>query len=165
MLRCSVKSVYALVGCAVVLIAGCSSSVPMNEQVEGTVKLDGVPLPNALVEFVPNDKTTQLPISRATTDSAGHFQLMCANEKPGAVLGSHNVLVRVGRGGDGSKADEMDAPPPKKGEVKSYVVPPIYRDAAKTPLKIDVTASQHSYELNLTSKGAAGHRDRKDRDN
>ena len=142
-------------GCALLIAVGCSKSEPMNEQVEGTVKLDGAPLANVVVEFVPNLKQdTQAPISTATTDASGHFQLMCANEKPGAIIGPHNVLIHGRRGGD-SANNEMDAQP-TKSNTGNPTIPTIYQSAAKTPIKVDVTASQHSYEINVASGKGGG---------
>src|SRR5262245_17926586 len=87
------------------LASGCSgTNWAMNELVDGTAKLDGKPVTNAVVEFVPiADAKKQPPISRGTTDDKGHFVLSCDNKKPGAVIGKHTVLVRVGRGEDEGK--------------------------------------------------------------
>ena len=147
-----------LASASLLAIVGCESQVQMNEKVEGTVKLDGTPLANVLVEFVPNLKSKeQAPVSRATTDSSGHFVLMCMNEKPGAVVGKHNVLIRVGRGGQ-SGADDMDAPQ-DMSRGRGRVIPSEYSSANKTPVKVEVTAEQHSYDINVLSVSAAQYRD------
>ena len=129
-----------------VAFAGCAKNWPINEQVDGTAKLDGEPLAGVLVEFIPDvDKKVQAPISRATTDDKGHFVLMLPTEKPGAVIGKHNVVVHAGRAEGGEAAGK-----------KAAVVPMIYSTAAKSPLKgIEVTADKHTYDLALTVKGAA----------
>ncbi len=155
--RTILNALRALVGISLLSLAGCASDLQFNEQVEGTVKLDGMPLSNVLVEFVPNLKSkTQAPVSRATTDSSGHFILMCANERPGAVIGRHNVLVRVGRGGQ-SGADEMDAPPDRSSGRPA--IPSIYGNATKTPLKVEITSDKHSYEINVQSLTSANSKD------
>src|SRR5437763_16186290 len=106
----------------------------MKEQVDGTVKLDGKPVANAVVEFVPSgDPKKQAPLSRGTTDDKGHFVLTCDNKKSGAVIGKHTVLILVGRSEDESKP--------------VAAVPNVYSNLAKTPLKIDVTADKHTYDL------------------
>ena len=127
-----------LVAALAVFCAGCGPSWKINEQVEGTAKLDGVPLANVMVEFLPDlGLKVQPPISRAVTDEKGHFVLECDNSKSGAVIGKHNVVVRAGRGEDDSKKSN---------------IPAVYSLSAKTPLKIEVTADQHSYDLALTAK-------------
>jgi len=83
--------------------------------------------------------------------------MMCTNGKPGAVEGKHNVLVRVGRGGQ-SGIDEMDAPPERRAASRP-VLPAEYLSAAKTPIKIEVTADKHSYEINVRSSSAASQQD------
>jgi hypothetical protein len=140
------------------LLTGCSKPQnAMNEQVEGTVKLDGQPLANVTVQFVPDSDRKgqgQAPQSTATTDASGHFVLTCENLKSGAVLGRHFVVVLAGRGGD-SRTNDMD--PPAKGNAgnsKLPQVPQVYTMLPKTPLQVDVTAEQHSYPLNLSSNAA-----------
>ena len=157
----SISNALRLVaGASLFLVAGCSSGIQMNEQVEGTVKLDGAPLANVVVEFVPNLKsTTQAPVSSATTDASGHFKLICANQKPGAVVGKHNVLIRVGRGGGNGGAEEMDAPAAApQSNAKRPTIPADYTSAQKTPIKIEVTADKHSYDVNISSTSSTGYK-------
>jgi hypothetical protein len=129
------------------LLAGCAAKHVMNNQVEGTVKLDGTPLPNVVVQFVP-DVTVgeQPPGASGYTDGQGHFSLTCDNKKPGAILGKYRVTVLPGRGGTAG-GDDRDAP--RGGKATAYV-PPVYTQAAKTPLRVDVTLDQHTYDLTLT---------------
>src|SRR5262249_62235887 len=129
-----------LVALLLTFTAGCGANDwPMNEQVEGMVKLDGGPLANAIVEFMPDvNRKKQAPVSRGTTDDKGHFVLACDNKKPGAVIGKHNVLVHTGR-------VEGDGKQPK-------ALPGAYSNPNKTPLKLEVTADQHTYDLKLSEK-------------
>ncbi|MDB5312038.1 MAG: hypothetical protein JWO38_6240 [Gemmataceae bacterium] len=135
---------------AVLVLAGCSRtpSYTQNESVEGTVTLDGVPVANAVVQFVPDvNQSTQTPPSSGYTDEKGHFSLACDNKKPGALIGKHNVVVLPGRGG---AADEDEAKAAARG--KAAPVPTAYTVVSKTPLKVEVTADQHTYDLSLTRK-------------
>jgi hypothetical protein len=131
-----------------VLLAGCSGKYAMNNQVEGTVKLDGTPLPNVVVQFVP-DVTAgeQPPGASGYTDSQGHYSLTCDNQQPGAALGKYRVTVLPGR--SGTAGDDRDAAGVRPGSS----VPPFYTQANKTPLKVEVTADKHTYDLNLTRSG------------
>jgi len=147
---------FGLVAALAVFCTGCGPSWKINEQVEGTAKLDGEPLANVMIEFTPDLGTkVQAPISRGVTDEKGHFVLMFDNSKPGAVIGKHNVVVRVGRGDqpeDGGKAV------PEKRKA----VPAVYSMAAETPLKLEVTADKHSYDLTLMAKAGAGTKTKRD---
>src|SRR5713226_4270226 len=74
---------------AVLLVAsGCGKKSKVwefNQQVEGVVKLEGTPVGNVMVQFVPEDPVEQGPISRGVTDSKGRFKLATDDERDGAV--------------------------------------------------------------------------------
>ena len=125
---------------ALVLAAGCGSgrNWKYNEQVEGAVKMDGAPVPNVLVRFVPDDPTVQGPTSSGYTDEKGNFTLTCENGKKGAVLAKHNVLVIAGRG------------PEEAGGGRRISIPPVYANPVQTPLQLEVTADKHTYDLALS---------------
>jgi hypothetical protein len=139
--------------------SGCGKHTPpLNDSVEGIAKIDGTPLVNVTIQFVP-DGQVSLPTSSAITDEQGHFKLQLENGKPGAVLGKHHVVVLQGRGDGGSRADDPQAArgaeggaPAPKGGGRRPSVPGVYMLAAKTPLLIDVTPDRHSYDLTLTTK-------------
>jgi hypothetical protein len=125
-----------------VLTGGCGKTWNQNDSVEGTVKLDGTPVPNVMIQFVPDDPKTQAPMSTATTDDKGHFQLACSNGKSGAVLGKHNVVILVGRTDSGASASALP-------------IPAVYKVAAQTPAQVEVTADNHTYDVNLTRNAVA----------
>jgi hypothetical protein len=141
-----VKAMYActLLTCAAVLaVAGCGGKTwTMNDNVEGIVKLDGTPVPRVTVQFWPDDPQVQGPSSSATTDDKGHFQLACDDGRTGAVIGKHNVVVIVGRTETG-------------GPTTNLPVPPAYRLASQTPLQVQVTVDQHTYDLELKRSASA----------
>lgn len=74
-------------------IAGCCGGGPTLGRVEGTVTLDGQPLPNAKVEFQPSNNSP----SYGTTDALGHYELMFAPEQFGAIPGEHVVRITTYR--------------------------------------------------------------------
>src|SRR5262245_36844441 len=80
--------------CPLLCLAACSAGPPFAE-VSGVVKLDGVPMPEALVEFLPDpERGTHGPRSSGRTDAEGRFRLVCDDEREGAVVGFHRVLVQ-----------------------------------------------------------------------
>jgi hypothetical protein len=132
-------------------LSGCNSGkhqFSVNDQVEGTVTLNGTPLSNVFVQFVPDiDPKFQAPTSDGFTDDKGHFKMAFATEKSGAVVGKNYVVVFRGRGG----ADGVDDRDPQARPVSTGTpVPEVYRRADKTPLFVNVTAEQHTYELKLS---------------
>jgi hypothetical protein len=63
---------------AAVGLVGCGKRLPPIVSVEGTVVLDGKPLPRAAVEFMPVlDDFGAETVSAAITDDKGHFVLIC----------------------------------------------------------------------------------------
>lgn len=81
-------------------VAGCGrgSSVPISE---GTVTLDGQPLPNVAVDLVPLDEAA-LPINGTVSDDAGRFRLRSRG------VGRHTVVVTDG--GRGAAAGRRRVP-------------------------------------------------------
>src|SRR5262249_7671428 len=135
---------FALAFALLTPLGGCGKkSWTYNEQVEGTVKLGDTPLPNVLVQFYPDvDPNVQAPPSSGLTDEKGHFQLnVDSKNKPGAVIGEHDVVVLAGRTGGGEDVANR----------KTARVPSAYTLAATTPLQQEVTADKHTYDLKLSS--------------
>jgi hypothetical protein len=133
------------------LLVGACRSGPnwkYNENIEGTVKIDGVPVPNVMVRFVPDDPTVQGPASSGYTDDKGHYTLTCENQKAGAILAKHNVLILVGRSGPADESEAKGGGAPAAG--KRVIVPAVYSNPIRTPLKIEVTADKHTYDLTLS---------------
>jgi hypothetical protein len=126
-------------------ILGCGRKPPKyNETVAGTAKLDGIPLAGVRVEFIPElAGVPNPPRSVGVTDDKGQFQLMCENDKPGAAIATHRVRVTRPR------SDPKNPPVRSKGPIPS--IPEVYTIISETPLQVEVTETQTTYDLNLTS--------------
>jgi hypothetical protein len=91
------------------LLAGCGGSAQI-VPVSGRVTLDGRPLANATVTFVPVAAAAgkdPLPSSVGTTDENGHYSLVLnsGGQTSGAVAGTHKVIILLGvQGGSTSDA-------------------------------------------------------------
>ncbi len=130
--------------------AGCSSK-PELAEVSGVVNLNGKPMPAALVEFLPDpEKGTTGPVSSATTDAVGLFRLMTSDQRDGAVVGFHRVLIQDARSIPKARSDfSMEKPP----EHVPSRVPSSYSKAASTPLRdIEVKRGPQTLTLEVTSK-------------
>ena len=79
-------------------IAGCFGyrpDLPPTERVTGTVTLDGQPVANARVQFVPDKlKGTTGAMASGTTNAQGEYELETATVK-GAIVGHHKVSVEA----------------------------------------------------------------------
>jgi hypothetical protein len=77
-------------------MTGCSGTkIPPLGLVEGTVSLDGVPLPSAIVVFTPDGQGRS---STAVTDTAGHYALTFLRDIRGANVGTHTVRITTATG-------------------------------------------------------------------
>jgi hypothetical protein len=126
-----------LLGTLLLIVSGCGKSARVwefNNQVEGIVKLEGTPVPDVFVQFVPEDPVEQGPISTAQTDSKGHFRLMTQDDRDGAVIGKHRVLVFAGRTESGARV--------------GINIPARYR-TVKDAVGLEVTPDKHSYDVDL----------------
>ena len=125
---------------AVLAAAGCgggSGPVP----VRGVVKLDGQPVANAAVVFVP-----QTPGGReayGSTDANGAFRLTTTKPDDGALPGKYKVVIQpAGPGGGSTPFDDTDKrPAPAPKAPPGPRIPAKYTAAGQTPLTQDVPPS------------------------
>jgi hypothetical protein len=136
--------------CAI-LHVGCGKTLPSPPpivEVEGVVLLDGKPLNNVEVRFVPVVSCGVQYIARGVTNQQGQFTLTCKGQ-PGACACENRVLV-------------LEAPLPAelKGEnaqrqLIKYLKslgdrpPPRYANLAESPLTANVEAGKKEYKLEL----------------
>ena len=73
----------------VATLVGCGAAEPSLAEVHGTVRLDGKPLANAMLEFNPEQGDT----SYGTTNEAGKYRLRFDRKRAGAVIGKHKVRI------------------------------------------------------------------------
>ena len=146
----------ALLPYGVLLVAiGCSSQVPVAE-VEGIVKLSGKPLSHVRLVFMPDpQKGTRGPVSAGTTDEQGHFHLTCEDERPGAVVGWHRVIisdmkVHLPRAVRNGRRDDDDPQNAIKGKIQASRVPEKYTMAGHSPLEIEVKAEKNNLPIDLS---------------
>ncbi len=74
------------------LLGGCgggSDAPPTLGQVTGKITMDGAPLSEANVTFMPEKSRA----SAATTDSEGKYELIYIRDEKGAAIGNHKVTV------------------------------------------------------------------------
>jgi hypothetical protein len=135
---------------ALALAGGCGKSPPPTiVAVEGTILLNGKPLPKAEVRFTPVTDLGPEYIAIGVTDEKGQFKLSC-NGQPGACACDSYVTV---------KEAEIPAklrPESAQAELHKYLeslgnrpVPRKYGNVAETPLRVMVTADQKDYPFKL----------------
>jgi hypothetical protein len=146
---CFLAPLAAVLAGFLMVTAGCSgSSLTFSDAVEGTLLLDGAPLPGALIEFVPDvPQGTKAPSSSGVTDEKGYFRLTRSdNHRPGAVVGNHHVVILPGR-----QAVDRDDPNAQDRAAASQV-PNAYM-TVKSPLVVEVSKEPRAYELRISRPG------------
>ena len=149
-----------LASAGILLVAGgCTKKPPAITPVDGTLLLDDKPLPFAHIQFYPElaDYGSEMN-SSAETDANGNFTLTChAGGQPGAVVGSHRVVVieaapsRELRGMDAKSQTRLAE---HMSKLTNRPIPPEFGNYSKTPLRITVSAEQRSYTVQMKRESA-----------
>ena len=122
--------------CLALLISGCSGTDDGYGRVQGVVKLDGEPLPDATVEFTPVNGVGMTTYGR--TDSRGEYDMMASEKKWGSAVGMNKVKI--------STYDVIDSSHsiPEK-------VPMKYN--ARSELEREVKSGSNTFDFDLSSEG------------
>ena len=157
---CRMAYVQRFLGIACLAIAltmwyGCGQD-PLPATVEGTLRLNGRPLDNCLVTFLPElGQEAQGPSSTGLTDQHGSYRLRCDNQQEGAAIGWHRVTVqdlsvstgvrRRDHGMVDTEIEEKTPPPP----VRRSRIPDRYTSATETTLRKEVKPGHQVIELDI----------------
>jgi hypothetical protein len=128
-------------------MVGCSG--PRMAEVKGTVKLNGKPLPKIMVEFIPDTATGQR--STGTTDENGEYALICDDQRPGAIVGPHRVLLHdLAVYGDKGLGRKLELVGTKGGPtLNPSRISDQYSNPAKTPIKKEVKPESQTIDLDV----------------
>jgi hypothetical protein len=150
----------ACLAIALIPLLGCGRHAPP-ATVEGTLRLNGKPLDNCLITFLPEPgQGAKTPHSAGVTDPQGAYRLRFDNQQEGAAVGRHRLTVQdlsastgvVRRDHGTVDADvKEDAPPPP---VRRSRVPEQYMSPRDTPLRKEVKAGDQVIEVDISVKGS-----------
>lgn len=91
----------AVIGFFFVALAGCGQGDrPQLGTVQGKVTLDGKPLPNAAIRFLP---VVPVRASMSMTDAEGRYELVYIRDIMGAAVGQHRVEITTEAAGTPEK--------------------------------------------------------------
>lgn len=139
------------------LLAGCNSAVsapkyPDPVPVEGVVMLDGKPLENAYVNFVPIG--ADMLTASGTTDESGKFVLETGSgptAKEGAIPGRYKVCISSLVKPDGTRV-VFDPSKPPAMQLALESLPSRYSEAADTLLEATIKPTgEEDLKFELTS--------------
>jgi hypothetical protein len=131
--------------------SGCGPtySGPPLVPVEGTVTLDGKPLADATVTFIPTGATMGQS-SFGSTDTEGHFVLKTAEGHAGAPAGRYKVVISKWLNPDGTVFRPSPDVSPMDSTAKESISP-AYSEADRTQLEATVAAAAAPQQFTLTS--------------
>jgi hypothetical protein len=147
---------YGLVSCSLLgLLSGCGTEtaakgLPGTVAVTGIIRMDGKPLPDATVIFVPTGTTKGVECI-GTSNESGTFTLQQIRGGSGAPPGEYGVTVSrlLKKDGTPFKAS-LDEKPIDAGAVES--IPPKYSNPGASPLIVTVPAAGGEVAVELKSK-------------
>ncbi len=129
-----------------VVLSGCGGG-PELVEVAGVATLDGQPLANVLVTFVPEATKDRAAFrSMGMTDQEGKFRLQAETQRPGALAGKHRVLVE--------DLSIHSAPRSEDGTLLSHPTvrfPLRYSNLQNSPLRADVVKDAPPMKIELVS--------------
>jgi hypothetical protein len=115
----------------VVLAGGCGDGRPKRVPVSGVVLVDGQPLSQGNIKFVPKNGRP----SAGKIGSDGHFSLTCYDGEDGAIVGSHQIQVASNRIISDSKIE--------------WYAPPTYADFRTSNLSAEITDPVDDLKIEL----------------
>ena len=134
-------------GILLFLAAGCGSDRPEMAPVTGTVLLNGQPVIEAGVTFMPSAGRP----ATGQSDEAGRFELTTFNSGDGAVLGQHVVTITKTETREVTYPDGGREPVEKIVRPPGRLVPPRYSDPGQSNLSATVTADgENDFTFELT---------------
>ena len=159
-----------LVACLLSLVPGCSRGRqhPPTHAVTGLVTVDGQPVKDAIVSFLPANG--QYP-ANGTTDASGRYELTSFTRGDGAMEGSFRVtIVKYEKEGEDKPAVSAEEPAaeaeseetgnedyvPAGMVVSQYdtgpknLLPKQYADQQETPLTAAVRSEENLIDFNLS---------------
>jgi len=130
------------------ILAGCgdSSQLPPIAAVSGVVTYKGKPIPSANVLFAPE---TSGPMAVGTTNADGQFTLVTQGQ-PGAVLGSHRVVIQAVVPKGGAQAQTVDPVTGREIVVEQVsLIPEKYGDMNRSGVTAVVEKKKNEFRFDL----------------
>ncbi|MCA9038335.1 MAG: hypothetical protein KDA91_24590 [Planctomycetaceae bacterium] len=129
------------------LFTGCSDKVagPVRAAVAGTVTVDGAPLEEGTVVFVPTEGTSGPRVTVSVVD--GRFE---AAPEHGPVVGQHRVEIQSTCGPAFDDEQMVDSLAKNPHRLNVVVVPPIYNTISQLKASItEGTKNELAFDLKL----------------
>jgi len=125
---------------------GCGTTgLPNSVPVKGTITLDGKPLENGTVMFVPAGQGQEDVAIGVIKD--GHFAMATSVSSPGVIMGKYKIQVEAyGQIAAGAAPGSSGMPP-----VPPSIIPAKYRSSKTSGFEVEVTKNLSPVVLELKS--------------
>jgi hypothetical protein len=124
--------VFVVAATGMLAFTGCGDGRPPRMPVSGRVMIDGQPLTEGNIRFVPEGGRP----SAGKVASDGRFTLTCYDGSDGAIPGKHRVQVSASRILNGSKVQ--------------WFAPPYYADFRRSGIEVEITRPIDDLVIELT---------------
>lgn len=142
---------FAAAGCREVV---AEPELPPTTDVSGVITLDGRPLPDATVDFIPDGGERMGQGAFAITDENGAYELSSAISRKlrrGAIPGNYRVRISRLVKADGTVVpSNSEIPPANLGAAES--LPPRFSDFAMTELRAEVPILGGTFDFDVSLK-------------
>jgi hypothetical protein len=140
-----VKVAAVLLGLLCLAVSGCGpniSHLPKTVKAEGTVTLDGQPVPGATLTFIAEQGNYH---ASAVTVADGTFKLNAFKEKTGAVPGKYHVeinktVAKAGEGGESGLVNVQYGLPKKYASMGTSGLTHTIPDKDTTDIKFELSS-------------------------
>lgn len=132
------RRVFVVVG--FMFLVGCGPDGPELGHVTGTIKLDGEPIENAYVTFLPTFPNGIELVGK--TDANGQYEIKYSAKRDGVLLGKHQILV--------STLDDIKNPNGSNTKIPERI-PAIYVNE-ESPLYFEVKKGENDASFDIPSK-------------
>lgn len=130
-----------LLALPVIAVFGCSSASSLDRAaLTGTVTCDGKPLEHGMIGLLPTGDTRG-PQGSAAIEADGTYEVQTAG-KPGAVIGTHKVVVQCREMLSPREVREM--------KVGRSLIPAQYTSYDDTPLTVEIKPGKNVFDIELT---------------
>lgn len=136
---------HPIVGLFIALLffaLGCGEKGPALGTVSGRVTLDGKPVEDAMVEFLPLFELGTECRSAKKTDSDGYFEMQYSLDRDGVLVGKHQVQI--------STRDSVKLPDGSNKEIPERI--PRHYYGTDSILEFDVVDGVNVANFELTKK-------------
>jgi hypothetical protein len=129
----------------ILCLLGCADSGPPTAEVSGTVRLDGRPIEEGSIQFIPVESSRGPSSGGVIQDGKYHIP-----RKNGVIVGTNRVELRAFKNA-GTKIQDPTAPPGVRTEARVQAFPPEFND--RSTVVQEIRAGSNTIDFDVDTKG------------